>query len=58
MRREEARLAAAVGDTTGAIEAFEHYFALRDVRPDHPPWAAQWDSMRVEYGTLTGIADP
>jgi len=58
MRREEARLAAAVGDTAGAIQAYEHYFTLRDVRPDHPPWAAQWDSMRVEYGALTGVVDP
>jgi hypothetical protein len=53
--REEARLAATVGDTTGAIEAYRHYFALRDVRPDHPTWAASWDSMRVEYGELTGV---
>ena len=53
--REEARLAATVGDTAGAIEAYRHYFALRDSRPDHPTWAAQWDSMRVEYGALTGV---
>ena len=26
-----------------------------DSRPDHPTWAASWDSMRVEYGTLTGV---
>jgi len=53
--REEARLAATVGDTTGAIEAYRHYFALRDSRPDHPTWAASWDSMRVEYGALTEV---
>jgi hypothetical protein len=53
--REEARLAATVGDTAGAIEAYRHYFALRDSRPDHPTWAASWDSMRVEYGALTGV---
>ena len=53
--REEATLAASVGDTTGAIEAYRHYFALRDSRPAHPTWAAQWDSMRVEYGELTGV---
>jgi len=53
--REEAQLAAIVGDTTGAIEAYRHYFALRDSRPDHPTWAASWDSMRVEYGALTGV---
>jgi len=56
--REEARLAATVGDTTGAVEAYRHYFALRDSRPDHPTWAASWDSMRVEYGTLTGVEVP
>jgi serine/threonine-protein kinase len=53
--REEARLAATVGDTTGAVEAYRHYFALRDSRPDHPTWAASWDSMRVEYAALTGV---
>jgi hypothetical protein len=56
--REEARLAAVMGDTTGAVEAYRHYFALRDSRPDHPTWAAQWDSMRVEYGELTGVESP
>ena len=56
--REEARLAAMVGDTTGAVDAYRHYFTLRDTRPDHPPWAAQWDSMRVEYGSLTGVETP
>jgi len=53
--REEARLAATVGDTASAVEAYRHYFALRDIRPDHPTWAASWDSMRVEYGALTGV---
>jgi len=53
--REEARLAAAVDDTAAAVAAYRHYFALRDVRPDYPRWAAQWDSMRVEYALLTGI---
>ena len=56
--REEARLSAMVGDTAGAIDAYQHYFALRDFRPDHLPWAAQWDSMRVEYGALTGVEGP
>ncbi|MCK5447358.1 MAG: serine/threonine protein kinase, partial [Gemmatimonadetes bacterium] len=56
--REEARLTAMVGDSAGAIDAYQHYFMLRDFRPDHPPWAAQWDSMRVEYGTLTGVEGP
>jgi len=53
--REEARLAGLVGDTIGAIDAYRHYFTLRDVRPDYEPWAAQWDSMRVEYGRLSGV---
>jgi hypothetical protein len=44
-----------LGDTAGAIDAYQHYFALRDFRPDHPPWAVQWDSMRVEYAALTGV---
>ena len=56
--REEARLAATVGDTAGAVEAYRHYFALRDTRPDLPTWAEQWDSMRVEYGALTGVEIP
>jgi DNA-binding SARP family transcriptional activator/TolB-like protein len=56
--REEARLAAELGDVESAIEAYRHYFALRNPRPDHPPWAAQWDSMRVEYGALTGVEGP
>jgi hypothetical protein len=56
--REEARLAAMVADTAGAVDAYQHYFAVRDTRPDHPTWAAQWDSMRVEYATLTGVETP
>jgi hypothetical protein len=56
--REEARLAAMLGDTAGAVDAYQHYFAVRDTRPNHPPWAAQWDSMRVEYGALTGVETP
>jgi hypothetical protein len=56
--REEARLAAMVGDTAGAIDAYDYYFLLRDTRPDHPPWAAQWDSMRVEFANLTGVEAP
>ncbi len=56
--REEAKLAAIVGDTTGAVEAYRHYFALRDARPDHPTWAASWDSMRVEYGAHRRAACP
>jgi hypothetical protein len=56
--REEARLTAMVGDTAAAIDAYEHYFKLRDTRPESAHWAAQWDSMRVEYGALTGVEGP
>jgi hypothetical protein len=56
--REEARLAAMAGDSVAAGDAYQRYFALRDFRPDYPPWAAQWDSMRVEYGALTGVETP
>jgi hypothetical protein len=56
--REEARLTAMVGDTAGAIDAYEHYFKLRDTRPESPHWGAQWDSTRVEYGALTGVEGP
>jgi hypothetical protein len=52
--REEAWLAAEVGDTTDALKAYRHHLALRDPRSDHPTWAAQWDSARAEYGALTG----
>jgi hypothetical protein len=48
--REEGRLAAAVGDTAGAIKAYEHYLALRE-DPD-PPWRPQWDSVRTELAAL------
>jgi hypothetical protein len=56
--REEARLTAMAGDTAGAIDAYEHYFNLRDTRPESQHWAAQWDSVRVEYGALTGVEGP
>jgi len=48
--REEGRLAAAVGDTAGAIRAYRHYLALRD-DPD-PPWRAPRDSVRAELAAL------
>jgi hypothetical protein len=48
--REEGRLAAMVGDTAGAIEAYQHYLALRE-DPDRP-WRAQWDSVKVELTAL------
>jgi hypothetical protein len=50
--REEARFAAALGDTAGARRAYEHYMGLRPDRPTHPPWAAQWDSVKAEYAAL------
>jgi hypothetical protein len=56
--REEARLTAMVGDTAGAIEAYEHWLTLRDRRPDGPRWAAQWDSVRAEYRTLMDVERP
>jgi hypothetical protein len=48
--REEARLAATVGDAAGAIRAYQHYLALRE-NPD-PPWRASWDSARAELAAL------
>jgi hypothetical protein len=50
--RLEGRFAAAVADTIGAIAAYRHYLALRTERPAHPPWAAQWDSVRAELAAL------
>jgi serine/threonine protein kinase len=52
---EEARLHAALSDTTAAIDAYEHYLALREEAD--PPWRVQWDSARVEYTALTGEPD-
>lgn len=48
--REEGRLAAATGDTAGAVQAYEHYLALRD--DPEPPWRAQRDSVQAELATL------
>jgi serine/threonine-protein kinase len=48
--REEGRLAATVGDTAGAIQAYNYYLALRE-DPD-PPWRAQWDSVKTELAAL------
>jgi len=48
--RLEGQLAAATGDTTGAIRAFRHYLALR-ANPD--PGARIWaDSVRTELAQL------
>ena len=48
--REEGRLAAQLGDTTGAIRAYRHYLALRE-SPD-PLWRAPWDSVRAELDAV------
>ena len=48
--REEGRLAARLGDRTGAIRAYEHYLALRS-NPE-PARLAQRDSIRAEVDRL------
>jgi hypothetical protein len=48
--REEGRLAARLGDRTGAIRAWEHYLALRS-NPE-PPLIAERDSIRAEVNRL------
>jgi len=48
--REEGRLAALVGDTAGALRAYNHYLALRE-DPDQP-WRPQWDSVRMELEAI------
>lgn len=52
--REEGRLAALVGDTAGAIHAFEQYLDLRD-RPDPGPLSAEVSSVRAQ---LAGLRPP
>ncbi len=48
--REEGRLAAMAGDTTGAIRAYEHYLTMR-TNPD-PPLQPQRDSVVAELAEL------
>jgi len=48
--REEGRLAALAGDTTGAIAAYKHYLVLR-TDPD-PPFKPQRDSVMTELAKL------
>jgi hypothetical protein len=48
--REEGRLAARLGDSAGAIRAWEHYLALRS-NPE-PPLIAERDSIRAEVNRL------
>jgi eukaryotic-like serine/threonine-protein kinase len=50
--REEARLAALVGDTAGAVTAYQHYLALRS--DPEPPLRAERDSVRAELARLVG----
>jgi DNA-binding SARP family transcriptional activator len=50
--REEARFAATMGDTAGALRAGRHYLALRPDPPDFPAWRAQWDSVHAELAAL------
>jgi hypothetical protein len=50
--REEGRLAALVGDTAGAIRAYEHYLTLR-TDPD-PVLQPQRDSVLAELAALVG----
>jgi DNA-binding SARP family transcriptional activator len=51
-QREEARLHALVGDTAGALKAYESYLARREEA--NGPWLLQLDSVRAEYLALTG----
>jgi hypothetical protein len=50
--REEGRLAALMGDTLGAISAYDHYLTLR-TKPD-PAVLPQVDSVRAELAALVG----
>jgi hypothetical protein len=50
--RREARLLTLTGDTAGAIAVYDHYLALRGDPPNHPPWRAEWDSVKAELAEL------
>jgi tetratricopeptide (TPR) repeat protein len=50
-RREEGRLAAALGDTAGAIRAYQHYLALRS-DPDPGPKTSEVDSVKAHLAQL------
>jgi hypothetical protein len=52
-RKEEGRLAAALGDTAGAIRAYRHYLALR-TDPDSGPKASEVDSVKAHLSQLVG----
>ncbi len=51
--RQEGRLAAAVGDTAGAIRAYDHYLRLRTA-PDPGPMQEEVDQVRAELARLVG----
>ena len=54
--REEGRLAALIGDTDAAIEAYRHYLALRD--DPEPALAGEVARVRSELAKLTGESGP
>ncbi len=49
--REEGRLAALVGDTAGAIRAYQHYLTLRD-QPDAGPMEQEVRRVRGAFGLV------
>ncbi len=49
------RFASARADTARAVRAYERYLGLRPTRPTHPPWAAEWDSVRTELAALQRV---
>jgi DNA-binding SARP family transcriptional activator len=51
--REEGRFAAAMGDTVGAVRAYEHYLGLRTEPPDYGPWRTEWDAVGAHLAALT-----
>lgn len=53
--RAEGRLAAVLGDTAGAIRAYEQYLALRDL-PDAGPMQAEVQGVRRHLAELTKAA--
>lgn len=50
--REEGRYARAMGDTVGALRAYDHYLGLRPEPPDYGPWRAEWEAVRAEAAAL------
>jgi hypothetical protein len=52
LRRREGRLFAFLGDTVGAIEAYNRYLSIR--RDPDPPWREEWEQVRSELAALVG----